>query len=339
MKQIRSLFCLIAIAFLVVFAVAQTPTGTIQGTVTDKTGAVVQGASISIVKTTTNEEHHATSDSAGRYTFVFVEPGNYNVTVEAKGFKSAKQDNVLVQVTETRPVDFKLDVGGATQTVEVNAQDLQTLDTETSSLGETIQTETILQLPDQGRNPFDFAFLVAGVNNVGGASTPHIGGSRNGNNEQLIDGMTNITPENNIGNNISTYQPVEDSVQEINVQTNVLPAENGRFSGGTESLVTKSGGNGWHGTYFEFIQNAALNAEGFAGLGQKRSPNAASHQYQSGGTVSGPIIKNKAFFFFDYQYTTGASGSTNNDKVPDPAVLGGDFTFGSLSRMRRVVTM
>jgi hypothetical protein len=84
MKQIRSLFCLIAIAFLVVFAVAQTPTGTIQGTVTDKTGAVVQGASISIVKTTTNEEHHATSDSAGRYTFVFVEPGNYNVTVEVR---------------------------------------------------------------------------------------------------------------------------------------------------------------------------------------------------------------------------------------------------------------
>jgi hypothetical protein len=98
MKQIRSLFCLIAIAFFGVFAMAQTPTGTIQGTVVDKTGAVVQGASISIVKTTTNEEHHATSDSAGRYTFVFVEPGDYKVTVEAKGFKSARQDNVLVQI-------------------------------------------------------------------------------------------------------------------------------------------------------------------------------------------------------------------------------------------------
>ena len=205
MKEIRSLFCLIAIAFLGVFAMAQTPTGTIQGVVMDKTGAAVQGASITIVRTTTNEQHQATSDSAGRYSFVFVEPGVYNVTAEAKGFKSAKEDNVLVQVTETRPVDFKLDVGVITQTVEVNAQDQQSLDTETSSLGETIQTETILQLPDQGRNPFDFAFLVAGVNNVGGASTPHIGGSRNGNNEQLIDGMTNITPENNIGNNNSNY--------------------------------------------------------------------------------------------------------------------------------------
>ena len=310
---------------------AQTPTGTIQGVVTDKTGAAVQGASVTIIRTTTNETKTSTTDSAGRYSFVFVEPGVYNVTAEAKGFRAARQDNVLVQVTETRPVNFTLEVGAVAQTVEVNAQDVQALDTETSSLGETIQTETILQLPDQGRNPFDFAFLVAGVNNVGSASTPHIGGSRNGNNEQLIDGMTNITPENNIGNNISTYTPVEDSVQEMNVQTNVLPAEYGRFSGGTESLVTKSGGNQWHGTYFEFIQNSALNADSFAGIGQKRSPNSASHQYQSGGTVSGPIIKNRAFFFFDYQYQTQASGTTATDKVPAADFTNGDFTslFGS----------
>jgi hypothetical protein len=331
MKQIRTTICLIAIAFLGVFASAQTPTGTIQGVVTDKTGAAVQGASVTVIRTTTNETKTSTTDSAGRYSFVFVEPGVYNVTAQASGFRAAKQDNVLVQVTETRPVNFSLEVGAVAQTVEVNAQDVQALDTETSSLGETIQTETILQLPDQGRNPFDFAFLVPGVNNVGNASTPHIGGSRNGNNEQLIDGMTNITPENNIGNNISTYTPVEDSVQEMNVQTNVLPAENGRFSGGTESLVTKSGGNQWHGTYFEFIQNAALNAASFAGIGQKRSPNSASHQYQSGGTVSGPIIKNKAFFFFDYQYQTQAAGTTATDKVPAADFTNGDFTslFGS----------
>ncbi len=331
MKHIRTLICLIAVVCLGVFATAQTPTGTIQGVVTDKTGAAIQGASVTIVRTTTNEVHQTTTDVVGRYTFVFVEPGNYNITADAKGFKPAKEDNVLVQVTETRPVNFKLEVGGQTQTVEVNAQDVQSLDTETSSLGETIQTETILQLPDEGRNPFDFAFLVAGVNNVGNASTPHIGGSRNGNNEQTIDGMTNITPENNIGNNISTYQPVEDSVQEINVQTNVLAAEFGRFSGGTESLVTKSGGNSWHGTYFEFIQNSALNADSFAGIGQPRSANSASHQYQSGGTASGPIIKNRAFFFFDYQYTSAAGGSVANDRVPDPSVFGGDFTsvFGS----------
>jgi len=151
----------------------------------------------------------------------------------------AKQDNILVQVTETRPVNFKLEIGAATETIEVNTS-VQSLDTDTSSLGETIQTQTILELPDNGRNVFDFAMLVPGVNNEGNGSTPHIGGSRNANNEQLIDGMTNITPENNVGNNISTYTPVEDSVQEVNVQTSVLPADYGRFSGGTVSLITRA---------------------------------------------------------------------------------------------------
>src|ERR1700722_4540006 len=148
MKQIRWFVCLIAIVFLGVFATAQTPTGTIQGVVTDKTGAAVQGATVTVVRTTTNEERKATSDSAGRYEFVFVEPGVYNVKVEARGFETATQDNVLVQVTETRPVNFRLGVGAVNQTVEVNAQDVQTLDTETSSLGQTIQTDAILQLPD-----------------------------------------------------------------------------------------------------------------------------------------------------------------------------------------------
>jgi len=98
----------------------------------------------------------------------------------------AQQNNILVQVTETRPVNFKLELGAVTETIEVNTS-AQSLDIDTSSLGETIQTETILELPDNGRNIFDFAMLVPGVNNEGSGSTPHIGGSRNSNNEQLID--------------------------------------------------------------------------------------------------------------------------------------------------------
>ena len=215
MKQLRWIFCLTAIAFLGVFASAQTPTGTIQGLVTDKTGAVVQGANITIVLTTTNEERNTTSDSAGRYLIPFVQPGNYTVSVEAKGFRPAKQENIVVQVSETRPVDFKLDVGTVSQTIEVSAT-TEALDVDTSNMGETIQSQTILELPDNGRNPFDFALLVPGVNNgpgnsnSEGASTPHIAGSRNANNEVMIDGMTDILPENNVGNNELAYQPVED---------------------------------------------------------------------------------------------------------------------------------
>lgn len=331
MKQLCKLMCLIAFATFGLFVSAQTPTGTVQGTVTDNSGAAVQHASITITRTSTNETRQTETDASGRYIIPFVQPGAYNITAEAQGFQTSKQSNVLVQVTETRPVDFKLVVGGVTQTVQVNAA-AETLDVDSSSLGQTIQSQTLLELPDNGRNPFDFAMLVPGVNNVGGASTPHIGGSRNGNNEQLIDGMTNIAPENNVGNNVSNYTPVEDSVQEFNVQTSVLPAEYGRFSGGTESLVTKSGGNPWHGSYFEFIQNGALDAIPFGSPGVKNTNKKPDmHQYQSGGTVSGPIKRNRAWFFFDYEYSSASSGAYAADKVPDPALYNGDFTslFGS----------
>lgn len=336
MKNVRWFVCLIAIAFLGVFATAQTPTGTVQGLVTDKTGAAIQGASITITRTTTNEARKTATDSGGRYSIPFVEPGTYSVSVEAPSFRSAKQDNILVQVSETRPVDFKLEVGSVTQTVQVNTTS-ESLDVDTSSLGETIQSQTMLELPDNGRNPFDFALLVPGVNNTGSASTPHIGGSRNANNEQMIDGMTNILPENNVGNNESAYTPVEDSIQEENVQTSVLPADSGRFSGGVISLITKSGTNKFHGSFFEFIQNGALDAAPFGspGVANPNPTKPDQHQYQTGGTVGGPILKNKAWFFFDYEDSHASAGQTGTYSVPNPAWYGGDFTslYGSTTPM------
>jgi hypothetical protein len=299
--------------------------------VTDKNGAAVTGATITVVKTATNESRQTKTDSGGRYVIPFVQPGNYTITADAKGFNSSKEENVLVQVTETRPVDFQLAVGSVTQSVEVIAT-ADVLDTDTSTLGQTIQSSEMLQLPDINRNIFDFAMLVPGVNNTGGASTPHIGGARNGNNEQLIDGMTNILPENNVGNNESAYQPVEDSIQEVNVQTSVLPAEYGRFSGGTISLITKSGSNKFHGSYFEFIQEGSLDATPFGAIGQPRTgPKPDMHLYDSGGTVGGPILRDRAFFFFDYEKIDNAGGGFGQYHVPDPAVYGGDFTslFGS----------
>ena len=309
---------------------AQTPTGTIEGLVTDKTGAVVPGATITIVQVSTNSTRKTVSDAAGRYVVPFVQPGGYSVKVEAQGFRPARQDNVVVEVAGTRPANFQLEVGQITQTVEVSATSVN-LDVDNSSVGSTIQSQSLLELPNNGRNPFDFATLVPGVSNVGSASTPHIGGSRNGNNEQMIDGMTNILPENNVGNNSSAYQPVEDSVQEVNVQTSVLPAENGRFSGGTISLITKSGGNQFHGSYFEFVQNDALNAVPFGSPGQKQTSSKPSmHQYQSGGTISGSILRNRAFFFFDFEDSRSASGTYGSYRVPDvttyPEMLEGDFS-------------
>lgn len=323
---------LIALTLLGVFAWAQTPTGTIEGLVTDKTGASVQGATITITKTTTNEARQTTTDSGGRFSIPFVAPGTYIVAAAASGFRTVQRNDVLVQVTETHAVNFTMEIGTVAQSIEVNAT-AATLDVDTSSMGQTIQSQTIQQLPENGRNPFDFAMLVPGVNNVGGASTPHIAGSRNANNEQQIDGMTNILPENNVGNNSSAYNPVLDSVQEISVQTSVLPAEYGRFSGGTESLITKSGGNEFHGTFFEFIQNGALDAIPFGAPGvQNNGKKPDQNQYQTGGTIGGPILfphyngRNRSFFFFDFEDSRASNGQTSTYSVPNPAWYGGDFT-------------
>jgi hypothetical protein len=321
-----------------VCALAQTPTGTVQGLVTDKTGAIIPNASVTVIRVATNEIRSTVSDSGGRYQIPFVSPGIYTIKVEAKGFRQSQQSGIQVSVTETRPVNFQLEVGTVSETVEVSAA-AQSLDVDTSSVGQTIQSQLITELPDSGRNPFNFASLVPGVNTTGSASTPHIAGSRNGNNEQQIDGMTNILPENNIGNNSSAYQPVMDSVEEINVQTSVLPAEFGRFSGGTISLITKSGTNQLHGSFFEFVQNGTFDAVPFGTPGEiNTSTKPDMNRYQTGGTIGGPIAlphlyngRNKTFFFFDYEKSQETDGSSGTYSVPLTAWKSGDFTalYGS----------
>ncbi len=330
MEQIRRYFLLGFLACFAIAGMAQTPTGIVQGAVTDATGAAVASALITVTKVDTNQSRTATTDGSGRYEIPFVQPGMYVVKAVATGFRPALQENVVVQVAETRSVNFALSVGQVTEQVQVNADSLAALDVDTSSLGQTIQTKLINDLPDNGRNPFDFALLAPGVNNTGNASTPHIGGSRNGNNEQQIDGMTNILPENNVGNNSSAYTPIVDSVQEISVQTSVLPAEYGRFSGGTVSLITKNGTNQLHGSFFEFLETSGLSAKPF---GSGSAPKPDAHRYQTGGTVGGPIVfphlyngHDKSFFFFDYENSHQANGVQQTYSVPQTQWLTGDFS-------------
>jgi hypothetical protein len=306
-------------------AIAQTPTGTIQGVVTDPGGAAIPGASVSIVETSTNVTRSITTDSSGRYNVPLVQPGTYSVKVTAPGFRPATQTGLHVEIATGSTANFTMLVGQATDQVIVSAN-VQTLDTETSNLSTTIPARFILDLPDNGRNPFDFALLAPTVSNLGGASTPHIGGSRNGNNEQLIDGMTNILPENNVGNNLSAYSPVVDSVQEVSVQTSVLAAEYGRFSGGVVALITKGGANAFHGSGFEFLEETGLNANAFGA--SPGSSKTDTHRYQTGGTFSGPIRRDKTFFFLDFEDSRQSAGTSITSTVPQnlKAYIGGDFS-------------
>ncbi|MGA7963885.1 MAG: carboxypeptidase-like regulatory domain-containing protein, partial [Candidatus Acidiferrales bacterium] len=282
----RKLLLLLAFALGTGLAYAQTPTGNIQGTVVDEQGAVVVGASVTATNNATGLSKQVVTDGSGRFEVLFVLPGTYTVTADAKGFRQEKREGVIVEVSKTVALPLTLSIGQASQTVEVVAT-TGTLETDTSSLNTVIGTRSITDLPLNGRNPFSLETLVPGVSNVGSASTPHIGGSRNANNEMLIDGMTNILPENNVGNNETAYQPIVDSVQEFSVQTSVLPAEYGRFSGGAISLVTKSGGDQFHGTLFEFVRNSALDAEYYTFNSPGSQPSL--YRYQTGGTIGGPV--------------------------------------------------
>ncbi len=309
-------------------AFAQSPTGTIRGTVLDASGAAIPNATVTVTNTATNEAKVAQTDSQGRYIINFVQPATYSASATAPGFETEKQNNIVVQISVGVPVEFSMHVANVSQNVQVNST-TPPLDTNTSSVNTVITSKQISDLPINGRNPTSLEVLVPGVSTVGGASTPHIAGSRNANNEEQIDGMTNILPENNVGNNSAAYTPIVDSVQEFNVQTSVLPAQYGRFSGGVISLVTKSGTNQFHGTLFDFTQTDAFYAESYF----QTVPNTPSHLYQFGGTVGGPITiphlysgRDKSFFFFAFEDSKQASAATYTDTVPTAAERTGDFS-------------
>ena len=328
----RKLSILATLLMLVPFTLAQTPTGTIEGTVQDSSGASVAGATVTVTSSATGASKQLTSDAAGRFQLPFVAPGSYKVTVGANGFRSAEQNEIVVEVSQKRVLSFTLSVGKVSETVEVQAT-APVLDTQTSSLGEVVQTRTITDLPLNGRNPFALATLVPTVvDDSGNAPIPHIGGGRDSTSEVQIDGMSNILPENNVGDNILAYRPIVDSVQEFSVQTNVLPAEYGRFSGGTISLVTRSGGEKYHGTGFLFARNGVLDALSY--FSKPDSPKADTHQYQSGFTFGGPVPllghRKRTFFFFAYENSQASIAGQETDTLPLPewysGATAGDFS-------------
>ncbi len=321
MRKTKTTRLLLLGALLSTPVFAQTPTGALEGIVADNSGAVIPRAKVTVTNTGTNEAKIVTTDSGGRFQVPLLPPGTYSVQVAADGFRPDRQDNINVETLEDHPVNFALKPGGANETVEVSATTAD-LQTDTSATGAVITEKRINDLPLNGRNPFDLAELAPSVNNVGGASTPHISGSRNANNEQLLDGQTNILPENNVGNSSSAYTPIVDSVQEFNVQTSVLPAEYGRFSGGVISLITKSGTNQFHGSAFFFARNGIFEAHNYFQAG----PNPPLSRYQEGGTFGGPLIKNRTFFFVAFEKSNLTHGDTSTFVVPTLAERAGDFS-------------
>jgi hypothetical protein len=300
----RGLFCLAVLLGLTVPALAQTFFGSIVGTVTDATGAVLPQSSLTLMNLGTSERKTTESDPAGNYQFLNLVPGRYRVEVEKAGFKRLTRDEIVVEVQAAVRIDAGMQVGDVGQTVEVTAQ-TPLLQTESASLSEVVDARKVEQMPLNGRNVYNLITLVPGVIPQGNSMTNptgqnifafgnfQVGGSvQAGQSASFVDGA----PVNLAHGNVYTLVPSQDAMQEFRVQTNNLGAEFGRFSGGVINLTTKSGTNEFHGSAFEFLRNRVLNANTFFNntSGIQRPP---FHQNQFGANIGGPIVKDKTFLF------------------------------------------
>ncbi len=326
----KSLFKSTILSALLCFsALAQAPTGTITGRVTDGSGGAIPGAKITIEAETTGFKQTQTSNAEGRYVQPSLLPGSYKVTSEKTGFSKFVTTGIGLDASQSVTVDVSMKVGDVATTVEVTA-DVAQLKTETSSASTTITQRQILDLPT-GRNPFAIATLTSGVI-PGGGSTPWISGGRNATSEILIDGNTGIVPENNVSINDGGYTPIMDSIAEVTVIKNSLAAEYGRTGGGVITATTRSGGNTPHIGLFEYFRNPALNANSWGNNrnGVKR-PNCCSFN-QYGFNVGGPIViphiydgHNKTFMFWSHQFTKNSSIQTPTATVPVQEWRDGNF--------------
>lgn len=313
---------------------AQTFFGSVVGTVTDNSGAVLPGATVTVTDVGTNESRSQKSNSAGAYQFVNLVPATYKLAVEAPGFKSFLYTPVTVAVDTAVRVNAALQVGATTETVEVSAN-APLLQTESGALGDQIGTKQVEDLPLNGRNTMNLMELVPGVVPQGNTQTGvamnqgtgtgsvawgnyQIGGGMPSQASIFIDGSPTMVMQKNS----AALVPTADTIQEFQVQTSGVSPEFGRFGGGIVSMTTKSGTNRFHGTLYEYIRNRDVNANTFF---NKRAgvPRGEWTQNQFGGTVGGPIWKNKAFFFFAYEQIHIRLTATSATNVPTAGMISG----------------
>ena len=307
-------------------ALAQAAQAELTGDVRDGSGAGVPKATVTATQTETGDVTKTTSGKDGVYTVTNLRPGLYNVTVEAQGFRRFVQEGVRLMTGERIRLDMALTVGGVNEEVKVSA-DASLLRTETGSLGQVIPNRRIVDLPLNGRNFFTLITLAPGVAapppTTAGPSFPRLNGGRPRVNEFLYDGISALQPEPGQ----VAFSPVIDAIQEFKVETNSPPAEFGRFNGGVINLTTKSGSNELHGTAFEFLRNEALNARNLfapATAANPKKPVFRRNQY--GFAVGGPVIKDRTFFFGDFQGTRQLIGRVAISNVPTVAQRNGDFS-------------
>lgn len=332
-KQVVAWVCSIVLLFGGLSAVAQTITGSIRGTVTDASGAVVPGADVTATNVATNVATHATTNGSGLYNFQFLTLGDYTITATATGFNSASMGPFHLQIDQIAQINPKLSVGAAATTVKVAADAGAILNTENATLGTSISANSLQSMPLPGQNALYATMFVPGALNptVSSMSSayrttspdeiPSFNGNRQQGNNFVLDGVEiNETTEN-----LSGYKPNPFSLQEVRIITGNADAEYGNVYGAEILMVTKSGTNKFHGNAFEFFENQNFAANSWAN-DHNNLPRAKFHQHQFGAQIGGPIFRNKLFFFADYSGLRNQQLNEDLASLPTPLERQGNFT-------------
>lgn len=296
-------------------------TATITGNVTDGSAAAVREAAVRLTNTQTGESYSSVTTSTGSYTVPLIKPGQYELTVSAQGFKQYNRTGITLETGATARVDLQLEVGTVAESVTVEA-DAPLLNTDTSSLGSVVNNNSIANLPLVGRRAAQLVRLNGFVVQNGSGSTFAIAGGRGDNAMWTIDGgnAQNIL----LGVATLNFDPPVESLEEFSVETANFKAELGRTGGGYIQMTTRSGTNRFHGSAYEFLRNDALDARNFF---SETKPTLRYNQF--GASFSGPIRRDKTFFFFNYEGIRNNRQNTLLANVPTTAEINGDFSSSS----------
>src|SRR5215216_317948 len=344
---VRASLFLLSIGLLAGVHAQSSTTGNITGTVRDPQGAAVPKAEVTITdeKTSVTRTIRATED--GFYTATSLPAGMYTVSTSPAGFKKTVAENVDLHVNENKVVNIDLQVGQVTETVTITS-DTAPVEVRSGEVSSLITEKQVTELPLNGRNYAQLALMVPGVSPVtqagaGGAFATRgtglnsgvdmsVNGNQSNSNLWTVDGVNNM----DVGSNRTLLVfPSVDSIQEFRVERNSFSAEFGQAQGAVVNLITKGGSNDFHGTGFEFFRHDSLNANNFF-LNRAGQPKPKLKYNNFGGNFSGPIVKNRVFFFWSEEWRRERRGQTLSANVPTAAEKTGDFSAFTLLNGRRV---
>lgn len=329
--KIKAVAALLLGLFLCMATNAQVAGGSLSGTVTDPSGGQVPNATVVIKNVATGVDRTLTTNANGYYTAPNLLPGEYQINISATGFNTSSKSGITINVGSQQTYDAVLQIGTVTHTVEVST-DAPSVQLQSSDISATVNSTTVRELPLNGRSWTDLAALQPGVSTIqtqpsfsSGADRGNrgfgqqltISGARPQQNNYRLDGISlndyaNGAPGSVLGGNLGV-----DAIQEFSVLTSNYSAEYGKTSGGVVNAITRSGTNSFHGSVYEFLRNSAVDAKNYFEL--PTDPKASFKKNQFGGAIGGPIIKNRTFFFVDYEGVRQSKGIPNKLNVPSVA--------------------